>query len=162
MTIRPYQPGDAEALSRLYVRSVRQLGARDYARAQVEVWAGLAPSPQRLHDLLLDGRIRLVAAEAPDIPLAFADLEADGHIHFLYCAPEAAGQGVASALYDELERLARAAGMNRLYSEASEAARRFFLGKGFTVLGRRDFEVAGVAIHNYAVEKRLLTGVADR
>jgi putative acetyltransferase len=43
----------------------------------------------------------------------------------------------------------------RLYSEASEAARRFFLKKGLVVLHRRDFEVRGVAIHNHAVEKRL-------
>ena len=34
-------------------------------------------------------------------------------------------------------------------------ARRFFLRRGFVVVARRDFEVAGTPIHNYAVEKRL-------
>jgi putative acetyltransferase len=87
--------------------------------------------------------------------LAFGDLEADGHIDFLYAAPEAVGKGVAAALYDELETAARERGIARLYSEASEAARRLFLKKGFTVLHRRDFDVRGVPIHNYAMEKRL-------
>jgi putative acetyltransferase len=54
-----------------------------------------------------------------------------------------------------LEAEAQQRGLTRLYSEASEAARRFFLKQGFTVTARRDFAVSGVAIHNYAVQKRL-------
>ena len=69
--------------------------------------------------------------------------------------PEAAGTGVAAALYDRLERTARERGMKRLHAEASEAARRFFLRKGFSVVNRRAFEISGVPIHNYAVEKWL-------
>jgi putative acetyltransferase len=45
--------------------------------------------------------------------------------------------------------------MKRLHAEASEAARRFFLKRGFAVVNRRAFEIAGVRIHNYAVEKWL-------
>ena len=155
MMIRDYEAGDAEALSALYRRSVEAIGPRDYSAEQVAAWAALALSPERIEALSRDGRRMLVAAEGDGPPLAFGDLEADGHIHFLYCAPEAAGRGVASALYDELERQARAQGLTRLYSEASEAARRFFAKKGFTVLAKREFEIGGVPIHNYAVEKRL-------
>jgi putative acetyltransferase len=39
--------------------------------------------------------------------------------------------------------------------EASEPARRFFLKRGYAVLERRDFEIGGVPIHNYAMERRL-------
>jgi putative acetyltransferase len=45
--------------------------------------------------------------------------------------------------------------MKRLYSEASEAARRFFLKQGFAVVSKRLFEISGVPIHNYAMEKWL-------
>jgi hypothetical protein len=41
----------------------------------------------------------------------------------------------------------------RLHSEASEAARRLFLRKDFVVTARRQFEISGIHIHNYAVEK---------
>ena len=158
MNIRPYRPDDAEALSALYRRSVERLGPRHYDAAQVAAWASLAPSPERLQALNQDGRITLVAVDTADRPLAFSDLEANGHIHFFYCAPDAAGTGVAATLYAVLEARARDAGMMRLHSEASEGACRFFLKQGFVVLHRRDFEVAGVAIHNYAVEKRLADG----
>lgn len=155
MRIRDYEAGDAEALAALYLRSVQAIGPRDYSAEQVAAWAALAPAPERIEALSRDGRRMLVAVEGDGPPLAFGDLEADGHIHFLYCAPEAAGRGVTSALYDELERIARAQDLKRLYSEASEAARRFFLKKGFTVVAKREFEIGGVPIHNYAVEKRL-------
>jgi putative acetyltransferase len=154
-TIRAYDAADAAAIARIYVRSVEQIGSRYYTAPQVRAWAGLAPSAARLDALMADGRVRLVAADGQDRPVAFADLEADGHIHFFYCAPEASGTGVASELYDRLEQAARAQGSTRLFAEASEAARGFFVRKGFAVNGRRAFEVAGVPIHNYAVEKKL-------
>jgi putative acetyltransferase len=138
-----------------YVRSVKTIGPLYYSSLQVEAWLSLRPSPERLHQLSADGRTRLVAVDDSDQPIAFADLENDGHIAFLYCSPEVAGTGVASALYNELERIARDRGIIRLHSEVSEAARRLFLRKGFVVTARRQFEISGVPIHNYAVEKVL-------
>jgi putative acetyltransferase len=162
MRIRPYEASDASHLSALYRRSVETIGPRDYSAAQVAAWASRCPSPERIGALANDGRCMLVAVDATDAPLAFGDLEPDGHIHFLYCAPEVAGTGAASALYEALESRARELGIDRLYAEASEAARRFFLRKGFTVVRRRDFDIDGVPIHNYAVEKRLSGAIAAR
>lgn len=102
---------------------------------------------------MADGRRRLVAVR-DDLPVGFIDLEPDGHIHFLYKAPEA-GAGVASALLASIEAFALTARIERLFAEASEPARRFFERNGFCVIARRDFGVEGVAIHSYAVEKRL-------
>ena len=154
MRIRRYVASDAAPLAALYRRSVEQIGARDYAPQQVEAWAACTPTPERIHERATDGRTTLVAVDG-DRPLGFIDLERDGHIDFFYCAPEAAGQGVAAALYDALEVLARQRGVTRLYAEASEAARRFFLKKGFVVTARREFALRGVPIHNHAVEKVL-------
>lgn len=158
MPIRPFRPADAEALTAVYAAAVREIGARDYGPEQVAAWASLAPAPEGFRAMAADGRLMLVGTDSDDRPRAFGDLEADGHIHFLYCAPEAAGSGLTAALYDALEAEALRRRLPRLYSEASEAARRFFLRRGFTVLHRRDLEVGGVAIHNYAVEKVLPGG----
>ncbi|WP_282609212.1 GNAT family N-acetyltransferase [Pelagibius sp. Alg239-R121] len=155
MIIRAYEKHDAISLQNLYRRSVEQIGSRDYTPAQVTAWASLCPSAESFHLMSEDGRIRLVAIEASDVPIAFADLEPDGHIHFLYCAPEAAVKNVTSVLYDALEQTAQTHGMHRLYTEASEAARRFFLKRGFVVVSRRELDISGVAIHNYAMEKFL-------
>lgn len=158
--MRPYEPRDATVLAGIYRDAVRRLGGRDYSPEQVDAWLSLAPSAGRLDALGRDGRVRLVAAGTADRPAAFIDLEASGHIDFLYASPAAAGTGAVSALYDALEREARRRRIVRLYAEASEAARRFFLKKGFAVTARRDFEVAGVPIHNYAVEKLLVSAEA--
>ncbi len=153
LSIRPYQPADAPALSALYDASVRTLGARDYSPAQIEAWASLAPSPEALDGRMADGRTRLVAIA--DGVAGFIDVETDGHIDLLYVAPVAAGAGVARALLETAEALAPQSGVARLYGEASETARPVFERLGYSVVARRDFEVAGVAIHNWAVEKRL-------
>ena len=103
-----------------------------------------------------EGRLVLIAADPADNPVAFIDLEDDGHIDMLFCTPGWAGRGVASALYRELETLARRQNMKHLHVEASEIARPFFARHGFTLTRRNDFEIGGVAIHHYTMEKPLL------
>lgn len=155
VTVRMYRAGDAAGIADLYRRSVEGIGPRDYSAAQVAAWASLTPDVKRIEALTGDGRETFIAADETDRPVGLIDLEADGHINFLYCAPEIAGQGVAGQLYDALEARAQARKIGRLYAEASEAARRFFLRRGFAELHRRELVIGDTPIHNYAVEKRL-------
>ena len=152
--IRPYQDGDAAALASVFERAVRTIGARDYSPAQIEAWIGDEPRGESFRTRMADGRRCWVALDGDGRVTAFVDLEADGHIDFLFADPAVAGRGVASALLDIVERTARDEGMERLYVEASEAARRFLSKRGYRVERRRDFEIRGVAIHNYAMEFR--------
>ncbi len=150
--IRPYQDGDAEALAIVFERAVRGIGARDYSPDQIEAWIGHGSRTESFRSRMADGRRCWVALDGEERVTAFVDLEADGHIDMLFADPDVAGRGVASFLLDVVERTARDEGMGRLYVEASEAARRFLLKRGYGVQHRRDFEVRGVAIHNYAME----------
>lgn len=156
MRIRPYRIGDAAVMACVYERAVRGLAARDYSRVQQDVWVGAVDElAARLEARMADGRRCWIAVNAQDKVVAFVDLEADGHIDFLYADPDVAGAGVAGALLDRLEEEARECGLARLHVEASETARRFFFRRGYQTVCRRDFEVRGVAIHNYAMERRL-------
>ena len=152
-TIRTFVPEDTAALSDVFRRSIEELGPRDYSSKQVAVWLRRVPDTAALKRRLMDGRQVFVAVARK--PVGFIDLEMEGHIDLLYVMPDAAGTGVAAALYKTLEQAARLAGITRLYTEASEGARRFFMKQRFTVLHRCDFELSGVKIHNYAMEKRL-------
>jgi putative acetyltransferase len=58
-------------------------------------------------------------------------------------------------LYDRLEHAAQHMGLSRLFTEASEVARGFFLHKGFRLIRRQDVERNGVPIHNYVMDKSL-------
>ena len=101
-----------------------------------------------------DGRIRLVALDR-DRPVAFCDLEQDGHIDLLYCIPEAARRGASRLLYAQIEAYGRRQGLSRFYTEASAMARRFFLRQGFEEIERKDFLIGDTKIHNFAMEKTL-------
>lgn len=155
MAIRPYRPEDAPQMARLFERSVRELGPLFYSDLQVKAWAARAPSAKRVAERNKDGRLCLVAVDRDEQVLAYGEMERDGHIDHLYALRSVAGTGVVSLLYDALEAEARQMGIERLYTEASEGARRFFLKKDFTEQARRDFEIEGVAIHNYAMDKHL-------
>jgi putative acetyltransferase len=155
MRVRRYQPRDAAALADIFFRSVRQVGCRHYDARQIEAWAPHAGDPCLWNDQAMDGRITMVAVGEDDRPIAYGDLEPNGHIDHLYASPEAVGRGTASAIYDSLERHARALGLSRLYVEASEGALPLFEHKGFTRLRRNDFPLRGVMIHNYFMEKLL-------
>lgn len=153
--IRPYRLEDAPQIAQLYFDSVHALGTTSYSQAQVRAWAPAPVDPAAVHALTEDGRTTLVAAGPQNEVLGYGDLEADAHIDHLYCRPDAAGRGLGSQLLDALIELGRASGMDRLYAEASELARPMFLRKGFVLIRRRDFEVRGVLIHNYAMQKIL-------
>lgn len=142
-------------MAAIYRRAVEVTGARDYAPAQVAVWRDQGPDLAGMERRLGDGRRTWVAVNEDDAVVGFVDLEADGHIDLLYVDPAAGGRGVAAALLDLLEAEAAAAGLRRLYVEASETARPVLLRRGFVDLGRRDLMVAETPIHNHAMAKSL-------
>ena len=89
------------------------------------------------------------------VPSPISTLSRSGHIDRVFCAPEAAGQGIASRRYDAVQAAAREQGIRSLFTEASELARRLFERKGFAVVERQDLMVRSVAIHNYRMAKAL-------
>lgn len=155
MEIRRFRDADAPALAAIFFSSVREIGGRHYTAEQVAAWAPGLPDAEVFIRRASDGRTFLVAVGENGQPIAYGDLEANGHIDHLYCSPEAAGRGVASLLYEELERVARNAGIHVLFVEASEPARRFFEKQGFEPVGRNAFKLNGVEIHNYRMRKAL-------
>ena len=142
-------------MAQLYFDSARQLGARRYSPEQVAAWAPAPADPAAVHARASDGRLTLVAVDPQGLVLDYGDLESDGHLDHLYCLPGASGRGDASALLDQLIAAGEARGIARLHVEASELARGLLERKGFLVLHRRDFQVHGVPIHNYAMERRV-------
>lgn len=154
--IRPFKPADAPLLANLFYQAIHTIAARHYSEAQVNAWAPAVPAAERFVLRGTDGRSLLVAVDDQDLPLAYGDLEKDGHIDHLFCSPEHAGTGLTAKLYDALERQARGWGLSRVYVEASEPAMRFFTKRGFTITERNDFRINEVPIHNFRMEKSLL------
>lgn len=154
MLIRPFRPDDAPFLASLFVESVRRIGARDYSPAQVAAWSARRPDPEAFVRRAKASTF-LVAVDGSGAVAGYGILKSDGHLDHLYRRADPAGSGAGSALLAALEASARAAAIARLHTEASEAARRLLLRRGWTCDGRNDFAIDGVAIHNFRMSKIL-------
>ncbi|MGB3556463.1 MAG: GNAT family N-acetyltransferase [Jannaschia sp.] len=158
VTLRPFRRSDAASLPALYRAAAMELGAQNYDARQCVAWANAAPSSDQ-YIRRAEGSHDVWIAEAEGHPVAYADLEPDGHLDHLYCAPKFAGRGVGAALVLTLEAVARSRGLPQLHVEASEAARPVFSRLGWTCGYQRDLTVAGVAIHNYRMTRTVLPAV---
>lgn len=156
MKVRSFRPDDAPALARIFHSAVHEIAALHYSPDQVAAWAPQVPDADRFVARGTDGRILLVAVDDQDTPLAYGDCEPDGHVDHLFCRPDHAGTGLAAALYAELEAAAKSRGIQALYVDASEPARRFFAKQGFATEARNDFALAGVDMHNFRMTKPLI------
>lgn len=154
-SIRPYRDGDAETLPDLWRSAVSQIGSRRYSPSQIEAWLSRQADPATFRTRVAKGAIILVAAGGDDAPLAYTLLEPDGHLDHLFCHPDHTRRGLAERLLAEAEDLARNSGIERLYTEASALACPAFERAGYCVTHRRDFEIDGVPIYNWAMQKAL-------
>jgi putative acetyltransferase len=158
MITRRYQDGDAPLIAALTLAAIRQTALRAYSPEQVSAWSARY-SVERLIQGAAKGDWIQVAVDAEDAPIAYAVLESDGHLDMLYCHPDHTGTGLARHLLAEAEQAARALALSRIFTEASELAKPVFERVGYSLLHRRDFAIPfegrEVAIHNYAMEKRL-------
>src|SRR4029077_15248729 len=94
-------------------------------------------------------------------PVGFASLKGKDHIDMLYVHPGAAGQGVASALCEALERLAGSRGAKSLSVDASDNAEGFFKKRGYVATQRNTVTVNGEWLANTTMQKMLETGGAQ-
>lgn len=115
--IRQFSETDAPALAALFAESVKEIGSRDYSHEQISAWVRAPVDPELFRNRAADGRVTLVAERDGGGIIAFGDIEADGHIDLLYCAPQAAGRGVTAELYAEIEGVARKQGISRVVRE---------------------------------------------
>ena len=153
--MRLFREDDAPDLARLTLAAIKEIGAKGYTSAQIAAWATRHPGPERFIERAKSGSRICVAVDGGDNPVAYALLEPDGHLDMLYCDPAHSRKGLADQLLFEAEEAARGMKLERLYTEASELARSAFERAGYAVQSRRDFEIEGVPIHNYAMEKQL-------
>ncbi|MDJ0641362.1 MAG: GNAT family N-acetyltransferase [Erythrobacter sp.] len=154
--IRLFRTEDAPVLAELTLAAIKAIGPKSYTPEQAEAWAARHPGPQRFRERDEAGATIFVAADARDLAVAYSLLEPDGHLDMLYCHPDHTRKGLADELLHTAERHARSLGIHRLYTEASELARPAFERAEYRMQHRRDFEIDGVAIYNYAMEKRLI------
>jgi len=154
--LRPFLPSDTPVLAAIFAAAVEQLTGDDYSEAQQQAWAAVADDEEAFGKKLA-GELTLIAT-LNNAPVGFASLKGKDHIEMLYVHPGAAGQGVASALCDALEKLAGGRGAKSLTVDASDNAEPFFKKRGYVAKQRNSVTVNGEWLANTTMQKTLESG----
>jgi putative acetyltransferase len=150
--LRPFLPSDAPVLAEIFQASVEELTEDDYSEAQRAAWASQAD--EGTFAARLAANLTLVAT-MEGTPVGFASLKGTDQIEMLYVHPGAVGNGVATLLYDAIEKLAGARGAKRLVADVSDTAEDFFRRRGFQPQRRNSSPVGDEWLATTTMEKRL-------
>ena len=129
--IRPARPADADAVSRVVVRSLRETDGRDYPPRVIEAVAARYTA-RRVRELMASRRV-LVAVRAGTL-VGTASLEGD-LVQSVYVSPEQQGSGIGASLMAAIEGLARTDGVRALSVASSTTAEGFYRKLGFAPVG---------------------------
>lgn len=154
MSIREYQPSDAEILAAIYRDAVIGIGATAYNAKQIEVWSSFPEDVEEFRHLLSQG-LTIVALDKGEL-VAFGQLNPLNHVAFLYTATRVARKGYATKIYQQLEDYAITQNVQRLHTEASHISKHFFLKMGFSVVEMEIVDRKNTPFERFKMEKIIL------
>ena len=150
ITLRPYRPGDAAVLARIFYETIHAVNIRDYTQAQVDAWATGTVDEGRWEREMLE-RCTVIAQCAGQIT-GFGDMTQEGYLDRLFIHKDFQGCGIATAICDALEGQVAAPCFT---THASITARPFFESRGYRVVKAQTIERRGVKLNNFIMEKEM-------
>lgn len=154
--IRDFQPGEEAALHAVFFSSVHGLATGEYSQAQLDAWAPV--DYDELEWAVRIRRNRPFVVEIGGRVVAYADLQASGHIDQFFVDGAYAGRGAGTALMAHIHQLARQQGQRALSADVSLTAQPFFARHGFLLEERKLVAVRGVTLSNARMRKLLQFG----
>ena len=76
-------------------------------------------------------------------------LEPDGYLDLFFVSPPARGDGTAASLYDTMIANARARGLDRLITHASDYLKPFLLKRGWQIISEQSVDRNGVSLRRW-------------
>ena len=149
MQLREYMPSDCAQLAELFYQTVHSVNAKDYTQEQLDAWA-TGEVDLQVRDVSFRAHRTIVATESGKI-VGFGDMDETGYLDRLYVHKDYQGQGIASAICDELERFAAG---KTFTTHASITAKLFFQHRGYHVVRKQEVIRHGVALTNFVMEKQ--------
>ena len=133
--VREMLTDDARTFLKVHHAAVRGIAIKDYPPEVVEDWAPIPVTKSDVERFLAnpDDEIRLVAEIDGKIVGVGCLVVANCELRACYVAPDAARNGVGSALVREIERIARYHRLPYLQMDSSVTAELFYLHHGYSV-----------------------------
>ena len=149
MRLREYQPSDCAQLAELFYQTVHSVNAKDYTKEQLDAWAS-GEVDLKAWDASFRAHKTIIAVKNGEI-VGFGDMDETGYLDRLYVHKDYQGQGVASAICDELERFAAG---KTITTHASITAKPFFQHRGYRVVHKQEVIRRGVVLTNFVMKKQ--------
>jgi len=156
MEIRKFQASDISQIVQLFYETVHSVNKKDYTQEQLDAWASKEDEELRLASWResMSNNIAFVAL-IEGIIVGFSDMTRKGHLDRLYVHKDFQGQGIASALVNELESEASSLRLTELDTNASITAKPFFEHRGYQVVKSQCVERKGIQLVNFKMIKPL-------
>lgn len=149
MQLREYIPSDCAQLAELFYQTVHSVNAKDYTKEQLDAWA-TGEVDLQAWDASFRAHKTIIAVKNGEI-VGFGDMDETGYLDRLYVHKDYQGQGIASAICDELERFAAG---KTITTHASITAKPFFQHRGYCVMRWQEVIRRGVALTNFVMKKQ--------
>lgn len=146
--LRRYREEDLKEMADLFYNTVHFINIKDYSLSQVEVWADGKIDYDKWNRSFLE-HYSIVALKHGVIA-GFGDIDKTYYLDRLYVHKDYQGQGIASAICNELEKYAAG---HQVTVHASITAKGFFESKGYKVQKEQQVERSGILLKNYVMEK---------
>ncbi|KEF42005.1 MAG: GNAT family acetyltransferase [Cyanobium sp. CACIAM 14] len=154
--LRPLRPDDWQQVIAVYQDAVISQAGNLYTPEQIEAWSQHATHNDALRSSLRCGHgLASCATDDGRIIEAFALLDPPDRLALLYCRGRSSRQGRGSCLLEALERHARAEGVRRLRTEASQLSRPLLERRGWRVDAEETVHFSDVAFARWRMGKDL-------
>ena len=147
MALRRIHSSDHRLLREIYADAIETQAVLLYTPEQVRAWAALAWLPGVLDRTLVEGHGWISGQDA-----AFAIRDPKDRLSLLYGRGREARRGHGSALLAQIENDARADGVDRLRTEASQLSRPLLERRGWLVVAPETITIGGVPFERYRME----------
>lgn len=151
MHLRQYRPSDCNEIIELFRTTVHAINAKDYTTEQLDAWAPRNIDMGQWNRSFLEHHT-IVALDDDEDPtiIGFGDMAANGYLDRLYVHAAHQGEGIATAICDELEQ--RCGGV--ITTHASISAKPFFEHRGYKTIRAQEVMRRDVTLTNYVMEKK--------
>lgn len=153
-SIRTATLSDIPILKELYQNTVLYVNRKDYSAEEVEDWASCGDDIAHLQKSFTE-QYYIVAENQKLEIVGFASINNEGYMHTLFVHKDFQHQGIATLLYQYLEKYAQEKGIKKITSEVSITAKPFFEKQGFRVNVEQMRKANELYLKNYKMSKTI-------
>lgn len=155
ITIRKGIRKDLPEMLELFTATIDEVCKKDYNSQQLEAWKSGADNGERWMKVIRDQYVLIAVIENKIV--GFCTLDEGNYIDLLFVHKDHQHKGIASALYNAIEKEALQQHEKLLTADVSKTARPFFEKMGFQATKEQTVNIKEITLINYKMAKTLIS-----